>query len=199
MKNIAILILAAGNSSRMGSIKQLLPWKEATLIDNAIEQAKATHAVEVVVVLGAHSEKIKKNRETHGSVFLENKNWESGLGTSIACGINYIQNIKNKIDGVLVMLADQPLINTVYLNEMMFRFAETPKHIIATKYKNRAGVPAIFSPDYFPELAALKDDFGAKIILEKYKTRISGLESCGKTDDIDSQEDYDRLKNSLLE
>ncbi|MEA1785348.1 nucleotidyltransferase family protein [Arenibacter sp. GZD96] len=198
MKKFVILILAAGNSSRMGSVKQLLPWKNGTLLENAIQQATASHANEVIVILGAHAEKIKKNKPIHGVKYLENKNWASGLGTSIAFGVQYIQNHPNKPKGVLLMLADQPLVNTAFLNEMMLRFEEAPNSIIATKYKNRYGVPALFSPDYFRELAMLHDDFGAKMIIENYKDRILAMKSAGKTADIDSPEDYVRLKNYNL-
>lgn len=198
MGNFAILILAAGSSSRMGRVKQLLPWKGATLIENAIRQAENSHAARVVVVLGANSEMIKNKVTTKRALFLDNNNWEAGMGTSIACGIDYVSELMENLDGVLIMLADQPLIDTAYLNEMLIHFESSSKNIAATKYKNRVGVPAIFSPVYFRELATLEDDFGAKNILENYKNDVFSIEAQEKTLDIDRQEDFDRLKDSDL-
>lgn len=198
MNKIVILILAAGNSSRMGAIKQLLPWQEGTLIENAIKQAKASIASDVIVVLGANHQKIEQKINHQNAILVINDTWESGLGSSIACGINYIDKSLKNTDAVLVMLADQPLIKTEFLNHMMRKFINGNTNIVATKYEQKAGVPAIFGSDYFKELSTLSNDFGAKMILEKNKSLILLLEAQGITFDVDSPEDYDRIKKESL-
>ncbi len=195
MKNVGVLILAAGNSSRMGSIKQLLPWENTTMIGHVVHQAEVSNASEVLVVLGANFDLIKNKMSFKKADFIENKNWKLGLGSSISCGVQYVLSKWGSLNGILVMLADQPLIDTSYLNLMIDKFETSEKGIIATKYKSRVGVPAIFSQLYFKELAELGDDFGAKKIIAKHKDDIFEMEGKGKTEDIDTLEDYKDLKN----
>lgn len=191
--NIVILILAAGASSRMGSIKQLLPWKNTTLLGNAIETAKKV-STDVYVVLGASAEEIKSTvkEEVH---FVINKDWENGLGSSIAYGVETIANNNKNYEGVLVMLADQPFINNNYLKELILLFKTKDKGIIATNYGSQVGVPVLFSVNYFNELQQLNKDFGAKNILKKYNEDVLKIQSKGKEKDIDTPEDY---KNWLV-
>ena len=195
MKKVGVLILAAGNSSRMGSIKQLLPWKNTTLMAHVVHQAEVSNVNEVLVVLGANFDLINRKMSFRKADFVENKNWRLGLGTSISCGVRYALSKWGSLDGLLVMLADQPLIDTSFLNLMIDKFKTSEKGIIATKYKSRVGVPAIFSFRYFQELAELSDDFGAKNIIAKYKDDIFEIEGQRKTEDIDTLEDYKRVKN----
>lgn len=193
-QNIAILILAAGASCRMGRTKQLLAWEGTTLLGNAIEAAKASKASSVVVVLGANSESIQKKIEVNGIEIVENKKWKSGLGSSIACGIKFLLKTHPKITAVLVMLADQPLIDTVYLNAMIATFNESGKGV-ATRYNSKAGVPALFPRANFEKLATLQDDFGAKNIINGPKEIFSVLNPGHKTRDIDTKSDYKKLIN----
>lgn len=195
LQNIAILILAAGASSRMGKTKQLLPWEDTTLLGNAIRKAKDTNAKSVVVVLGAHAKSIR--REVQENVdFVENTIWASGLGSSIACGTEFLMRKRNKTNGILIMLADQPLIDTPYLNSMMSAFDAGQKEIIATAYKNRAGVPALFAKSYFEKLTKLDDDFGAKKIIDRHDADVLVLDPGKKTVDIDTKSEYENIIKS---
>ena len=223
-QKIAIILLAAGASSRMGDTKQLLPWKGTTLLGHAIETAEESVADMTVIVLGAHAEDIlreigdipvKKARFPNRSVeFVINEEWESGLGSSIATGIHYIQEKEIVYDSVLVMLADQPLIDADYLNTMIETSYksdeigtknEAPtkigmgrrKKIVATAYKNKAGVPALFSNSYFDDLLELRDDRGAQKLINdpNQNTVVLSLES--NTVDIDTKSEYQKLIKSL--
>ncbi len=191
---MGILILAGGNSSRMGSIKQLLSWEQTTLMEHAVHQAEMSDAYEVLVVLGANIELIKEKISVKRAGVIENNSWELGLGTSISCGVTYAISNWGNLDGVMIMLADQPLVDTLFLNQIMEKFKTSEKGIVATKYGKRVGVPAIFSQAYFGELVQLNDDFGAKKIMTKYKNDIFEIDGQGKTEDIDTLEDYKRLK-----
>lgn len=196
-KNIAIVILAAGASSRMGQAKQLLPWQDTTLLGNAIRKAKASDANSVIVVLGANAEAIRKEIFPNQIKIVENQNWAWGLGSSIACGMGFLIKEADKPNGILVMLADQPLIDTAYLNTMMTAFNPEQEMIIATAYGNRAGVPALFSQYYFNKLTELDDDFGAKKIIDGDKKNVSILNPGQITDDIDTISDYKKLNKNL--
>ncbi len=90
---IAIVILAAGASKRMPEIKQLLPWKQTTLIGHVIEQCIASKAAETFVVLGAHADEISKVITNQKAHILFNEKWEQGMGTSIAAAMRYFRKI----------------------------------------------------------------------------------------------------------
>lgn len=190
--NIAIIILAAGESKRMiGKIKQLLPWKHTTLLGNAIQQAKLSKANKVYLVLGAHQEAIKANLEVSEIEYIVNQDWQNGIGSSIAVGFETILGSKMPCDAVLIMLADQPLMDTDYLNELIHVWDSTNKSIVATQYNGKAGVPAIFGKVHFEELRKLNHDQGAKHIIDK--SDILVVSSQGKEVDVDTWEAYQNL------
>lgn len=190
---IVILILAGGKGSRMGTIKQLLPWKGATLLEHAIYQSKMSRASDIIVVLGANASEIRSKIKDNDIQFIDNPEWESGLGTSISCGVHYIQNNRPDAKGVMVLLADQPLIDTEYINNMLDAFMKNSNDMVTTNYGNREGVPAIFDKEYFLELQSLNQDFGAKELIQKNNHLNLSINPKGKEKDIDTPEDYKAL------
>lgn len=196
-KNIATLIMAAGSSSRMGEPKQLLKWKDTTLIETAISTVLELHCANIMVILGAHYHKIKPIIENYAVKTVYNKNWKKGLGNSIAFGVNHIKN-NYQVEGVLVVLADQPLIHSTYLKGILDIFETDKNQIIATNYQNRKlGVPALFDKSYFQELSSIDGDKGAKSILEKYSDVVITTTLATNVFDIDTEEDYKKLKELL--
>lgn len=197
-KNIGILILAAGSSTRMGHPKQLLPWKNTTLVGNAIQNALATRCEAICVVLGANAKLIHKQAIHHHEIeVIENLAWQSGMGSSIAAGMDFILKKNRDFDGILIMLADQPLIDTDYLNKMITLFYSSTHSIVATAYKNRAGVPALFDKSYFTELAQLTQDYGAKELISQNKNEVLTLDPKEKSIDIDTESEYNQLINKI--
>ena len=190
----AILILAAGSSSRMRQSKQLLKWKNTTLIENIIQQSLNSKTEKVFVVLGANSEKIKSEISLKGITFIENISWQKGIGNSIACGIRYIENNAPEITSVLITLADQPFITSTYFNELLNSFSSSEKRIVATKIKNRVGVPAIFDSFYFKNLKELNEDKGAKKIINLNLNDTEVISSNIDFSDIDTIQDYKKFK-----
>ncbi|GGW44277.1 nucleotidyltransferase family protein [Arenibacter certesii] len=188
--NIAVIIMAAGASSRMGTAKQLLPWGKSTLIENAIKNATDSDAKEVYVVLGARAEQLKNSIGLKEEAIIYNRDWQSGLGSSIAIATRFILEQTVKFDGILIMLADQPLIDATYLNQLITAFYEADENIITTKYDNGNGVPAIFGSSHYLELLQIKDDSGAKDIIRRHKNRLVSIDSKGKTADVDTYEEY---------
>lgn len=190
MKSTAILILAAGSASRMGKTKQLLPYRETTLLGHSISQALASKADSVYCVLGAQAELIEK--EMHSKVkFIINENWEYGLSSSIAAGIRYLKT--KDCNSVLVMLADQPKIDSVYLNLLLDYSIENPTKCIASGYGAKNGVPAVFPKSYFDILEKLNGDQGAQQLLNSETNVVITINAKDKVEDIDTPEDYNRL------
>lgn len=193
-ENIAILVLAAGASSRMGTPKQLLPWNGANLLDSVIENALVFSPDHVVVVLGANAKEIQAHSiHNKGVQFVFHKNWNLGLGSSIAHGVDFIQEIGQNTKAILILLGDQPLIDPEYLGKMIKAHESSGKGIIATEYDKGVGVPAIFARSYFSNLAQLNKDIGAKQIIKNFKNDTFLLGPSGKTIDIDTLEDYQKL------
>ncbi len=188
-RHIAILILAAGASKRMGQPKQLLPWKESTLLGNAIAQAKAV-SNEVLVVLGAHLEQVEP---IVGTVpYIENENWEQGMGTSIAKGIKHLAD-KTHIEAILIVLGDQPFLNAHYLQKLISTYRETDVGIVATQYGQKSGVPVVFNRNFFSALQALDADRGAHRLMQVHKNQLIAISPEGKALDIDTLETYNKL------
>lgn len=187
-RSVSVLILAAGASTRMkGEIKQLLPWGKHTLLEDAINQAKIV-SKNVYVVLGAYAKEILETTNLNVEV-IQNNNWQMGMGNSISCGLKHIVGIENP-EGILIMLADQPLIDATYLREMLKTFEEGESKIVATAHQSGPGVPAIFDNSILPELLTLQGDIGARKIIKKHLLQTKLISPNGKEVDVDTNENY---------
>jgi molybdenum cofactor cytidylyltransferase len=194
---IAILILAAGESKRMNGIKQLLPWKNTTLLGNAIEQAIQSKGNAVYVVLGANVDQIAPTIAHYNIQSMDNKNWKNGLGNSIACGVNFLKENQLRYDAILITLADQPLITAADYNSLIDKYAQKEAKIIASEINNTPSVPAIFDVVYFEKLAQLNEDKGAKEILLAAQKEVYILRSKTNLIDLDTQRAYEELYDSF--
>ena len=162
------------------------------MLQSTIETAKRSTSDKVVVVLGAHSEAIQKIIPSD-VISVVNTDWQHGMGSSIACGMQTLLESGNKFTAVLIMLADQPLIDSQYLNTLLATFQDKDREIVATDYNGKAGVPALFGSKYFNQLGNLDAEFGAKELLARNFFDIHLLDAGSKTLDIDTDEDYDKL------
>lgn len=194
---IAILILAAGESKRMNGIKQLLPWKNTTLLGNAIEQAIQSKATAFYVVLGANADRIAPTIAQHQVQTIENKNWKNGLGNSIACGVDFVKENQGDYDAILITLADQPLLTADYYNLLMDHYVQNKAKIIASETNNSPSVPAIFDAVYFEKLSQLNQDKGAKEILIADEKEVYVLRTDANLMDVDTASTYEELYNNF--
>lgn len=190
MQKTAIIILAAGSSSRMETPKQLLPYKNTTLLGWVIENAQKSIVNDVFCVLGSNVETIKKSIEKYNIETIYNPDFKDGLSSSIVSGIHHI--IPENFDSVLIILADQPKITFTSLNELLKTSEENSIKIVASNYGNNVGVPAVFPKHFFKELLDLKGDKGAKKLLRELQSEIISINSFNLVD-IDTKEDYDKL------
>lgn len=190
---IVSVILAAGEAKRMGKTKQLLPWGKQTLIEHAIHQHLKAGVSDVYVILGADSERIKKQIKNLPVRILENKDWKSGLGTSIAAAARHLIGNDTKIDGLLIALTDQPLLDSDYLNLFIQSFNKNPQKITATVYGEKFGVPVLFPISYLVALSNLSGNKGASALINAEKIDLTAVDPRDKAIDIDTPEVYDRL------
>jgi len=187
---IAMVILAAGESKRMRTIKQVLPWKKTTLLGHIIDEGLNSNIDEVFVVLGANSESILKKIDPTNITIIKNRNWQEGMGTSIACAMHYFTNKSLHFDAALIALSDQPLIDSKHFNMLISNLFDDNINIVATQIKNRIGVPAVFDSKYFDALSKLNKDYGARKILSSSSDDILSINIEERTADIDTMEAY---------
>ncbi|MCH7411256.1 nucleotidyltransferase family protein [Belliella sp. DSM 111904] len=192
-KKTAILILAAGNSSRLGRPKQLLKIKGDTLLETSLKVAKKSNASHIAVVLGANQEKIQSQVNFSGVDVIVNKSWPEGMTCSIQAGLNHLID-KYHINLVTIMLCDQPFVYSELLNNLLNIKA---KNIGACSYNNTIGVPVSFSERYFKSIMELKSSEGAKKIILQHLHDCEIFNFDQGSIDIDTQDDYEEFIKSL--
>ena len=196
MKNIAVIVLAAGKSSRMKTPKQLVKIGNNFLLEFVLSKAKAINKNHVYCVLGANDARIRQEISSSNVHFVYNAAFNEGLSSSIVSGVSEIE-MHPDYKAVLILLGDQPAIDKEYLDAMIALFSEDDSKIIASKYKGKLGVPAIFPKSYFSKLKNISGDFGAKEILHTSKDVIA-LNRPTNFIDIDTEKDLQDFKNSIL-
>lgn len=191
-----VLILAAGKASRMGRPKQLLKWKNTNLLQHTIDIAKAANPLKVILILGAYHDQILNKLDIKGITVHFNSLWHKGMGHSLAFGLKKAVTDFNNLDSALILLADQPLITTNHIKNMISNFKPRHQNIITTSYLDRPyAAPTLFDSYYFKELLQLKDDIGAKELIKKYSDRVTTINLDYPFSDIDTWEDYRELNH----
>ncbi|WP_103068619.1 nucleotidyltransferase family protein [Aquimarina sediminis] len=188
---IAHLILAAGSSSRMGEPKQLLPWGDTNLIGHSIQQSLLLKNTSIHVVLGANYNAIYNKIKHFPIQILENVDWESGMGTSIQYGIQWIQQDNLSYDAVLISLIDQPLLGSIHFEALKELFNKNTNRIVATDLgEGVIGVPAIIPAIFFDELSGLQADHGARYVIKKNIDNVKTVLASTRGVDIDTIAEY---------
>ncbi|RYG07813.1 MAG: nucleotidyltransferase family protein [Chitinophagaceae bacterium] len=193
MLRTGIIILAAGNSSRMGRPKQLLDYKGKTLLQTVIDEALKTNFKPVIVVLGANAEENAKHHQTDEVTFVVNDSWEKGMATSIVAGLSTLINNDSEIESTIIAVADQAFIKMSNFNNLIEKQKETGKNIIASKYAETIGTPVLFKEHYFDSLLSLTGDEGAKNLLKQYPQDVETVVFEEGEIDIDTETDYNHL------
>ncbi|WP_296705600.1 nucleotidyltransferase family protein [Algoriphagus sp.] len=183
-----IIILAAGESSRLGYPKQIARYKDKTLLQYAIDAANGSKAEKKVLVLGAFKDEIKKTFSGASIPNIPNPNWGKGMASTLIKGLEYLQKI-NPVDQVIIMLCDQPFVDSKLLNKLIATQKKTGKGIVACEYSKTFGVPILFGNAYFEELMKLTGDEGAKKIAQAHSDDLELVSfPKGKTD-VDTEAD----------
>lgn len=184
---VTLVVLAAGESSRLGRPKQLVPFQGKPLLVRAVETALAVG--EAIVVLGAHEGAIAPFLAGHPVRTVHNPRWATGMGSSIAAGVA----AAGDADAVLLMLCDQPGLTADHLRALVS--AWNAGHPLAcSTYDGARGVPAIFDRAIFPELLALDGSPGAKAVITKDPDRVATLPFEQGRWDVDTEADVAALE-----
>lgn len=188
-----IILLAAGASSRLGASKQLLPFNGQTLLQHGLQVAVDTGLQPIITVLGAKADLLKKQLDNQAATLIFNEEWEEGMASSIRCGLKQLLIVAPDIKAVILMVCDQPFITAKLLLELVEKYKQTGKPIIASSYKKSMGTPALFDKKLFTYLLALKGDTGARKLMKENPDLVDLVDFPMGAIDIDTEDDYKGL------
>ena len=185
---VALLLLAAGASTRMGRPKQLLPWQGRTLLRHA---AVASGCAPIVLVTGALHQELVAEVAGLPVQDVRNEGWESGMASSIQTGLAVVALAQPR--AVLIMLTDQPLVTPELLRQLVARQQQTQAPIVAAAYGDTLGVPAIFAHSMLPELLQLQGQQGAVRLIACHGAAVGQVAFPAGLLDVDTPEQYAAL------
>lgn len=187
---IAVIILAAGGSSRLGKPKQLLPFHGGSLLRRAAEAAVGSHADHCTVVLGNEAECCGAEIANLPVRLETNPHWREGLASSIRVGIHAVRRHHPDLDAVILAPCDQPFLTSAVLNSLMQIHLSTAAGIVASSYAETLGVPALFCAAWFQRLSELQGDRGAKSLFDTAGPDLITVPFPQGATDVDTAEDY---------
>ncbi|CAN5510026.1 hypothetical protein BH11BAC5_BH11BAC5_00250 [soil metagenome] len=196
VNHCGIIVLAAGASTRLGKPKQLLPYKGKTLLQHSLDTAVNAMIGPVIVVAGCDAGLITQQVKDRPVVIAINDKWQSGLASSIVCGLEILVSSYPETDGVIVMMSDQPFVTIALLHDLVSMQQQTAKPMVAGSYNSTIGVPALFYKTIFPQLLQLSGDAGARKILQQQSVDVATVSFAKGNIDIDTPADYLNLLQS---
>ena len=188
---IVAVVLSAGESSRMGRPKALLPIDGETFIERIVAALKQTRVGKIIVILGHNASELQPKISHLPVEILINTDYKLGQLSSLQLAVRHLQ-LDHDCDGMLVHLVDHPYLTPALVQEMIRRFYETEKRIIVPKFHGKRGHPVIFSRELFAELLSAPVDQGAKAVVNAHRADTLEIETeeAGIALDIDTPELY---------
>ena len=185
------VVLSAGESSRMGRPKALLPIEGQRFIERIIRVLGLSRVGRTIVVLGHHAEQLRGQIEHLPVEIVINPDYQSGQLSSLQAAIRHLER-DDRCAGMLVHLVDHPFIDVALVDKLIEGFFETKKLIVVPRYKEKRGHPVIFSRELFAELLNAPVDQGAKAVVNAHRQETLEIEwqDEGITVDIDTPELY---------
>ena len=189
---ISGILLAAGESRRMGSPKALLAYQGQTFLGRICTAFFDAGVEELVVVLGAWEEKLRPALPRHSALrTVVNPRYAQGQLSSLVCGLDALSPDSA---AAVVNLVDHPLVRTETIAALIASFQTDPLPIIIAAHQGKRGHPVLFSRQVYAELLAAPLDKGAKTVVRKDPARVRhlALDDPGIVADIDTPQDYRR-------
>ena len=186
---ISAILLAAGESKRMGQLKPGLPLGNSTILEQSIDNLVHSRIDELIVVLGYRAQELMEKVAGRPVKTVINPDYEQGMSTSIIAGLHLVDD---KAQAVVFALADQPFIDSKIIDRLIDAFSHTSKGIVVPTYRGQRGHPVIFAVKYKEELLRLKGDVRGKQIIKENADDVLEIpvDSEGINVDIDTMSDY---------
>lgn len=187
------VVLAAGESSRLGQAKQLLRVNGETLLARAVRLANQAGAKDSFVVLGYQAEQMRAAIEGANANIAINSQWSTGMASSVRLGVETVLRVAPTPPNLLLMVCDQPLLDAPFLRNLAEIHKQGDFAVTASRYAEKLGVPAMFRADLYPELLQLRGDHGARDVIRNHKEAIGVVDFPGGEADVDTLEDLQQL------
>ena len=190
---IGIIILAGGESRKLGTPKQLVEFHGKSLLRNTVEVALRCVSDRVIVVLGSRSDEMSDEIRDLPVETITNYAWKDGISTSLKKGLTKLADLD--ASAAVIMLSDQPFVSEKTIRSLIDTYESSGKPIVASKYENVLGVPALFDREVFDELLALEGDTGARAVIRKSEaSRIATVDAPEAAFDVDTPADRKKLE-----
>ncbi|QOI96261.1 MAG: nucleotidyltransferase family protein [Flammeovirgaceae bacterium] len=194
---IPIIILAAGPSSRLGQPKQLLQLQGEPLIHRITRYASESNTGPVVVVLGSQAKKIQQAITDLPVHICVHTDWKKGMGSSIKAGLKFVEKKFPAAAATILSVCDQPFLEAGHFMSLSNAFRKKRSEIIASKYAGTFGVPCLFGKRFFSSLEKLRDDQGAKSVLEVHRNEIAFISFTKGNVDVDTAMDWEKVQTLI--
>ena len=189
------VILAGGSSSRLGRPKQLLPLGGRPLLAHTLDGAARSALDGLVVVLGHEADAIRRaiDFDAVGARVVLNSRYRDGQSTSLRAGL---MALPRTAAAALFLLGDQPLVGPAIIDATIAAYRESGARIVMPAYDGRRGNPVLFDRALWPALLRIEGDQGARELIRTHAAEVVDVPIAGGhyTDDIDTEEDYERLR-----
>jgi molybdenum cofactor cytidylyltransferase len=195
-KPTAGIILAAGESTRFGSPKQLLQLKDRCLVEWVLDAALASELSRIILVLGYAHQEIQKalgKKLRHAKLQIEiNPHFQKGQSHSLQVGLS---SVISAFPAVMFLLADQPLVDAAVINCLLNKFWSADKDICVPAFRGKRGNPSIFSQKFYRHIMKIKGDIGARQIIKTHPERVLEIEIKDPLlfSDVDTPEDFEKI------
>ena len=191
-KRVAAVVLAAGNSSRLGRPKQLLEIGSKTLLRRTVETTLASQVDLVVVSIAKDAIGIAETLHNLNSKIVEVENPELGQSESIRAGLEVAA--QHDFDAALFIPCDLPLLSSDHLNALVAKYQQEEWQIVASRYCEILGAPMLIDRALWPELRNLRGDTGARKLLSRYADTTSFVDWSEGQFDLDTLQDVEKLR-----
>ncbi|HEV2351111.1 MAG TPA: nucleotidyltransferase family protein [Terriglobia bacterium] len=187
---IPALILAAGESSRMGSDKALLAYRGSTFLEQVIETLRSAGLERVTVVLGHHATEIQRAVKIAGTEVLVNQDYHLGQTSSLQTGLRALN--QPEVQAVVLCLVDHPAVSENVIKSLVATFRRSRAPVVIPTYQGQRGHPVLIARPLFAELLALNPTEGANSVVRKYHkaTEFVEVKDDGIVIDIDDPKAY---------
>ena len=195
-KNIAVIVLAAGQSSRMGDTNKLLAEIQGkTMLRHAVDAVLGSRAVRCVVVTGFEADRISESLNGVAVSVVHNEDFADGMSTSLKCGLSALTD---DIDGAIICLADMPGVNATHLDSLISAFdPHADRAVCVASYNGKRGNPVLWSQAFFGQMMELTGDVGARALMQKHRSVVHEVEMASDAviRDVDTPDAFDLTLN----
>ena len=193
-KQLFVAVLAAGAAARFGAPKQLAAIDGESLVRRAVRLAESVASRNSMLCTGNAWHDVFESASPLQGFLVMNEDYRAGMGSSIAAVIRALP--RNTV-AALLLLADQPLIETRDLEKLIDRWRQDCSRIVCSRFNETLGPPAIFPARYFDELAKLEGDRGARVLLKRHRDQVEEIDLAAAGSDVDTPDDLTAISAEM--